>query len=166
MERDVQGVTGIYDSLGKPLAKISGKQAELSRMSMQDIHDMPSYEDYLKCLHLVKICIPEELRMLSLTKAFSLTLELGWKLIRGYLEQQSLQDAKLPKEVIRKALNTGIMTEADAQVWMDAFDMRTKIDYAYDEVFARKLAQDIEQPFLPTFESLEKFLSNSISKAR
>ena len=104
--------------------------------------------------------------MLALTKAFSLTLELGLKLIRGYLEQQGLQDAKLPKEVIRKALNTGIMTEADAQAWMDAFDVRTKIDYAYDEAFARKLAQNIGQSFLPTFESLEEFLSNSISKAR
>ena len=137
----------------------------LSGMGEQDIRGMASYGSYRKRLDTVKICMseegdhPEEIRLLALAKAFSLTLMLGERLLKDYLEHQGVYNVGFSKEVIRKAVTAGIMTEADAQVWIDAFDAISKLEHAhskcgYQAAMSRELARDIEQAFLPVFESL------------
>ena len=130
-------------------------------MGKQDIRWKQRYEHYREFVRLLKVCIREgemdEMRKMALLHIFVMTVEMGWKLVKDYLEYQGIGDAKAPKQAIRHAPKVGIMTEAAAQVWIDAIDARNAVSHAYSEAFVQQLAKDTEQSFLPVFERLEEF---------
>lgn len=59
--------------------------------------------------------------LLALTKAFEISLEYGWKLLKREVEEKGLE-ANSPKDAVREAARVGIID--DPVLWLDAIDAR------------------------------------------
>jgi len=128
-----------------------------------DIRWKQRFNNYVKALHLLeKVSLNEkndwdEIRILASVQAFEMVLELGWKLLKDYMQYQGLNFQPIPKEVIRQAFNQNILE--DGQVWLDALEARKFTSHTYHEEIAADLVEEIAHKFLPAFVALQKILT-------
>lgn len=129
-------------------------------MSGEDIRWKQRFENYIKAMRLLRECAPANPKNLSdkdrlaLVQAFEITLELGWKVMKDYLQDSGARVSSIPVQVVREAFNAQIIP--DGQVWMDAIEARNLTSHTYNEKTAKKLTGDILSKFLPAFEKLEE----------
>ena len=69
------------------------------------------------------------------------TLELSWKTLKDYLEEQSITEINSPKAVIRTAFNNGFIKDGD--LWLEMLDDRNIVAHEYDESKADILCNEI-----------------------
>lgn len=62
---------------------------------------------------------------------FEFCYEICWKLIKYYLENEGIQEAKSPKSTFREAFKIGIIE--DGEVWIDMLNDRNLTSHVYDE---------------------------------
>ena len=55
---------------------------------------------------------------------FEFTIELAWKLIKEYLEEEKFGEFDSPKKVVKEAYRIGLIE--DGEVWLDMLDDRNK----------------------------------------
>jgi len=96
-----------------------------------------------------------ELIQMALIKAFEMTFELSWKTIKDYLKFNGI-DAKLPREIIKQAFASNIIT--DGQLWIDMLENRNLMAHTYDQARAQKAVNDISQRYLAGLEQLYQYL--------
>lgn len=96
----------------------------------------------------------DEKDILATVLAFEITIELAWKLLKNYMEEQGWKFNPAPKAIIREAFKQQIIT--DAQVWMDALEARNRTAHTYDSEVAEQLMDDIMYKFLPVFADLRQ----------
>ena len=65
----------------------------------------------------------------GLIQCFEYTFELGWKVLKDYLESQGLE-AATPRAAIQKAFQAGLI--ADGHGWIDALEKRNLMSHTYD----------------------------------
>ncbi len=85
-----------------------------------------------------------ELEQNGLIQRFEFTLELAWKTLKDFLEEEWFE-VHSPKETIRQAFHAGYIS--DAQVWIDMIDIRNAFSHDYDGHF---------------FHEKESFLRNEV----
>jgi nucleotidyltransferase substrate binding protein (TIGR01987 family) len=84
---------------------------------------------------------------------FEFTLELGWNLLKDYLEASgSALVSVTPKSVINSAFSARLLP--DAQIWIDMLQWRNWLSHRYDETLLEDGVQLIHQQFLPAFQNL------------
>jgi nucleotidyltransferase substrate binding protein (TIGR01987 family) len=92
-------------------------------------------------------------------KTFEFAWELGWKVMRDYLQVQGIQiETITPASVIRAAFSTQVILDGDG--WMAALDARNQTSHTYDAAAVNQMLKQIRSEFLPLFESLESFLAS------
>lgn len=129
---------------------------------IQDIRWKQRFNNYLKALRLLKLCIPEdqaelsEKDQLALIQAFEIIEQLSWKLIKDYLEYYGDTNLYSPKKIVREAFSKKIIP--NGQVLIDAIEARNLTSHVYDHATANELADKIIHRFLPAFDELaERF---------
>lgn len=65
---------------------------------------------------------------------FEFCYEICWKLIKYYLENEGIQEAKSPKSTFREAFKIGIIE--DGEVWIDMLNDRNLTSHVCDEEVA------------------------------
>jgi len=80
----------------------------------------------------------------SLIQRYEYTIELAWKTLKDYLEEEGFIDVSSPKKVIRQALKEGYITDP---VWLKALDDRNKTTHAYDEKMAQEVTTEIKDQY-------------------
>ena len=93
---------------------------------------------------------------MALIKAFEMTFELSWKTMKDYLKYNGI-DVKLPREIIKQAFATDIIT--DGQMWMDMLEDRNLMAHTYDEARALEAVDHICQRYIAGLEQLHQTLS-------
>jgi len=93
---------------------------------------------------------------MALIKAFEMTFELSWKTIKDYLKYNGI-DVKLPREIIKQAFATDIIT--DGQMWMDMLEDRNLMAHTYDEARALEAVDHICRRYVAGLEQLHQYLS-------
>jgi len=88
----------------------------------------------------------------SLIQRYEYTIELAWKTMKDYLEEQGFIDVSSPKKVIRKAFAEGLIQDAPA--WMAALNGRNITSHAYDETKANEIVKDISEQYILIFRDL------------
>jgi nucleotidyltransferase substrate binding protein (TIGR01987 family) len=92
----------------------------------------------------------------SVIQRYEYTVELAWKVMKDYLEDQGFIDVTSPKKVIRKAFEEGIIKDASA--WMAALNGRNITSHAYDETYyeirANEIIKDISEKYILLFRDL------------
>jgi nucleotidyltransferase substrate binding protein (TIGR01987 family) len=76
---------------------------------------------------------------------FEFCYEICWKLIKYYLENEGIQEAKSPKSTFREAFKIGIIQ--DGEKWIDMLNDRNLTSHVYDE----EVAFDIYGKILLTY---------------
>ena len=84
---------------------------------------------------------------------FEFTVELAWKSLREYLEDQGVVLSVIsPRAVLKEAYAAGVIDDADA--WNAIISARNLTSHVYDEATAAEIARQICEDFLPILRAL------------
>lgn len=95
-----------------------------------------------------------ELEQQGLIKAFEFTHELGWNVLKDYLEGEGLVGLIGSRSATREAFQKGLVEDGEA--WMEMIKARNLTTHTYDCEVAKAIAGDVLNRFEPAFIALEK----------
>ena len=90
-----------------------------------------------------------QLEQQGLIKAFEFTQELGWKVMKDYLEHQGLNSIIGSRDAIRLACQNSLIT--DGELWMATIASRNLSSHTYDESSMEELMEKIIEHYLAIF---------------
>ena len=135
---------------------------------MQNIRWVERFENYKKAktnLEKVQEYIKEkginQIIIMALVQAFEIAFELAWKTQKDYLEYNGIK-VHTPREVIKEAFQNEIIQ--DGQVWIDMMEARNKTSHTYNVEFAKELANEILEKYIPQLEKLYIFFKGKINE--
>ena len=92
----------------------------------------------------------------GLIQRFEFTVELAWKSLKEYLEDQgAILGIASPRGVLKEAYAAGVIT--DAETWNRIIEARNITSHVYDERTAQTVAYQIAREFLPVLQKLGTF---------
>ena len=92
----------------------------------------------------------------GLIQRFEFTVELSWKSLKEYLEDQGVVlAASSPRAVLKDAYAAGVIQ--DAERWNRILTARNITSHVYDEKTADGVAAQICNDFLPVLQALGRF---------
>jgi nucleotidyltransferase substrate binding protein (TIGR01987 family) len=77
----------------------------------------------------------------GLVQAFEFTHELAWKTLQDYFRYQGAADLYGSRDVFRKALEVGLISEGEK--WFESIQSRNLTSHLYDEQVLQDLIQEI-----------------------
>lgn len=132
-------------------------------MTSPDIRWKQRFQNYIKALQTLTEAIElarqrplSRLEKQGLIQSFEFTHELGWKVLKDYLEQQGIGDLIGSKDATRSAFQNGLVE--DGQAWMDMIKARNLTSHTYNQDVAEAIEQDTLARFYPAFVAMaERF---------
>lgn len=125
--------------------------------NLKEIRWKQRFENFNKSYTLLKKYssgpIVTELEKAGIIQFFEMTFELGWKVLKDYLESEGYI-VKSPRETIKQAFQVGIIE--NGHVWIDALSNRNLTTHTYDEELANKMTQEIIKIYLPELERMNE----------
>ena len=100
-----------------------------------------------------------ELEQAGIIQFFEMTFELGWKVLKDYLESDGYI-VKSPRETIKQAFQNEIIN--DGHIWMDALAVRNLTTHTYDENLANKMVNDILNIYFPELKKMHDRLEKEV----
>lgn len=99
-----------------------------------------------------------ELEQYGIIQLFEVCVELGWKVMKDYLEFIGIHVTPVgPKTVIKQAFASEII--ANGQAWIDMIEDRNKMSHEYAERYFKQTLNNIENRYLTEWKALETYLS-------
>lgn len=95
----------------------------------------------------------------SLILRYEYSIELAWKTIKDYLENQGFTSINSPKKAVRSALNSGLIKNPN---WIKALNDRNKTSHAYNEDMAEEVKNEIQKIYIPLLQELNDSLKEEI----
>lgn len=103
---------------------------------------------------------PSEMSRTAAIKAFEVTLETGWKLLRAYTEAQGGTTVfQGSKSVVRDALQLGLLSPEAVAVWLEMIEVRNKTAHTYDPAVVEAVYTALEARFVEEFKALRDHLA-------
>ena len=125
----------------------------------EDIRWQQCFHNYTNALeYLTEALELEQQRPLSklekqgLIQGFEFTHELGWNVLKDYLESKGYTGLIGSRDATRTAFKNELITDGDA--WMDMIKARNQSSHTYNLDVAESISQDILQRFYPAFVAL------------
>jgi nucleotidyltransferase substrate binding protein (TIGR01987 family) len=81
-----------------------------------------------------------------------MTFELGWKVLRDFLQQEGFEELNSPRSVIKKAFETESIEEG--HIWMELLEDRNLTTHAYDEEAANEVEQLVRTKYFGLLQNL------------
>lgn len=106
--------------------------------------------DYIKQNGLHKIYI------MALIQAFEMVFELAWKTMKDYLEYEGIK-TDTPRETIKNAFLRNVISDGDC--WIEMLEARNKTSHTYKEEFAKSVAKEVIDRYLPALNNLRTILA-------
>ena len=127
----------------------------------RDIRWKQRLNNYVQALALLErvsedVTIADERGTLASIQAFEEVIELGWNVLKDYMEEQGLSFEPSPKGTLRQAFKSGYLQ--DGQVWLDALKQRNLTSHTYKQDVAETLLHNIQHRFIPAFDALKQTL--------
>jgi nucleotidyltransferase substrate binding protein (TIGR01987 family) len=134
-------------------------------MSKPDIRWIQRFQNYRQALsrltEAVKLAASRplsELEKQGLIQGFEYTHELGWNVLKDYLEAQGFVNIIGSKGATREAFKNALITDGDA--WMDMIKARNATSHTYKPEVAEDIAKDILARFHPALVALEQRMAD------
>ena len=96
----------------------------------------------------------------GLVQRFEIIIELSWKVLKDYLENEGYDDVQNGKKVIRQAFVDGIITNAEE--WMEALEKRNLTSHTYNDAILEETVQYIQGDFYPIVRDLYNRLKKEL----
>ena len=97
---------------------------------------------------------------MALIHAFEILIELSWKVLKDYLENEGYDNVKNSKQAIRQAFQDEIIR--DAEGWMEAIQMRNITSHTYIPEILAQVVEFINKSFYPIARDLYHKLQNEL----
>lgn len=117
-----------------------------------------AYEALAVAIQRIKINPDDDLLRAGFIQTYEFTIELAWKTLADYLEDQGFKEINSPKKVIRTAFAEGYIK--DGELWLLALDDRNLTVHTYKKELAEKLAADIVSKYFSIITDLYITLKN------
>ena len=116
-----------------------------------------NFKNSLRNLELAKtIETPDIIQKAGIIQFFEISFELGWKVLKDYLEAQGFNDVKSPRAAIKKAFEIGLIVEG--KVWLEALQDRNLSAHTYDEDTSNQIINEIRDRYIYILIELEQKL--------
>jgi nucleotidyltransferase substrate binding protein (TIGR01987 family) len=129
-------------------------------MSGLDIRWRQRYQNFEKSLRYLEQAMainnPDIIQRAGLIQFFEMSFELAWNTLKDYLEEQGFIDVKSPRAAIKKAFETGLVT--DGHNWLKALEDRNLTSHTYDEATANQVVELIRNSYYPLLAALNQEL--------
>ncbi len=96
-----------------------------------------------------------ELERNGLIQRFEFTIDLGWKVLKDFLEFKGFAFKPAPKDTIRLAFESGYIT--DAQPLIDGLDIRNILSHDYDGIKFMAYEPILRRDVYPALLALKQF---------
>lgn len=93
----------------------------------------------------------------GLIQGFEFTHELGWNVLKDYLESKGYTGLIGSRDASRMAFKNALIADGDA--WMDMIKDRNQTSHTYNLELAERIAHDIVQRYHPAFVALAASLA-------
>jgi nucleotidyltransferase substrate binding protein (TIGR01987 family) len=92
-----------------------------------------------------------DLERQGLIQSFEFTFELGWNVLKDYLESIGFSELRGPKPVVRKAFANDVIEEGEE--WIAMIESRNRTSHTYNEETAAEIATAILTRYVPAFDA-------------
>ena len=99
----------------------------------------------------------------GLIQAFEFTHELGWNVLKDFLEFKGITGLIGSRDASRSAFNNALITDGEA--WMDMIKARNQTSHTYNLEVANEVTQAILSRFYPAFMALRQTLSAHLDES-
>lgn len=103
-----------------------------------------------------------EAHEMALIQGFEMVVELAWKILKDYLENQGYEDLNTPKKVIRQAFQSEVITEGEA--WMEALNRRNITSHAYNAEVLEQTLEFINENFQFKLQQMRGYLLDELNE--
>ncbi|MDI9334160.1 MAG: HI0074 family nucleotidyltransferase substrate-binding subunit [Cytophagales bacterium] len=100
------------------------------------------------------------LYQMALVKAFEMSFELSWKVMKDYLDYSGIE-VKSPREAIKQAYTNGVLQ--DGQLWIDMLEDRNLMTHTYDDAHAKVAVTHIRQRYMAGIAQLHQYLLDKLN---
>ncbi len=129
-------------------------------MNHQDIRWQQRFANYKKAVQQLQSAVElraqralSNLEKQGVIQAFEFTHELGWNMLKDYLQDQGNQNIKGSKDATREAFKVALI--ADGEQWMAMIQSRNVSSHTYNEHIAEELVSVIVGQYFPLFVELQ-----------
>lgn len=129
-------------------------------MTDQDIRWLQRFEHFQQALLQLKEAFEIEakrpftkLEKQGLIQAFEFTHELGWNVLKDYLEYNGHQGLIGSRDTCREAFKRGLLKNGDA--WMEMIKSRNQTSHTYNQKTSEDIVEKIKKLYFPEFLALE-----------
>jgi nucleotidyltransferase substrate binding protein (TIGR01987 family) len=127
----------------------------------EDIRWVQRYNNYQKALAVLERTAAlaadrslSEAEQQGLIKGFEFTFELGWNVLKDFLEEKGFNDFHGSKDTIRIAFREGLLDNGEA--WMNMINSRNESSHTYNTETADEIAGSIFNTYIFEFQKLTK----------
>ena len=124
---------------------------------------LSAVSELTEAVELSRVRALTNLEQQGLIHVFEFTHELGWKVLKDYLEYQGISDLVGSRDTSRLAFQNGLVKDGDA--WMRMIQARNQTSHTYNLAVARDVAEKILVDFYPAFQALAIHLEGLIAKS-
>ena len=96
----------------------------------------------------------------GVVQRFEILIELSWKVLKDYLENEGYDDVANGKKAIRQAFVAELITNPES--WMEALEKRNLTSHTYNEEILTQIIDFIQQTFYPIARDLYQILKSKI----
>ena len=93
---------------------------------------------------------------MALVQVFEILIELSWKVLKDYLENEGYTEVQTGKRAFRQAFQDGIIE--NGEVWLKALEIRNSTSHIYDVSLLEELNVFVVESFLPEVKKLHNTL--------
>ena len=97
----------------------------------------------------------------GLIQGFEFTHELGWNVLKDFLESKGYTGLIGSRDSTRLAFKSALI--ADGEAWMDMIKDRNLTSHTYNLELAERMVQDIAQRYYPAFVAMAAALTQQLS---
>lgn len=123
---------------------------------MADIRWKQRLANFDKSLELLKEGLlkqePDIFHKAGVIQFFEMSLELGWKTMKDYLEEEGHKEIDAPRSVVKKAFETHLISNGTS--WLEALKDRNLTSHTYDEETADEVMEKIKRDYLTMLTDL------------
>ncbi len=123
-----------------------------------DIRWKQRFQNFERAFLLLNEVVSDDTEALSqlekegLVQRFEILIELSWKVLKDYLENEGYDNVKNGKQAIRQAFQDEIITNAEG--WMEALEKRNLTSHTYDDQILEETVSYIRDGFYPLVRDL------------
>lgn len=114
-----------------------------------------NFESTLKHLEkALEIKDPDIIQRAGMIQFFEMSFELSWNMMKDYLSEQGFTEVKSPRDSIKKAFETDLISDGNG--WLKMMEDRNLTSHAYDEETAKEIEKFIRLEHYSLLEKLYK----------